>query len=249
MSEIATPPAIEIAALAAAGEPAEEAAFASVPAVTGSTSLVVTGAASKSNGNKLSEVNVTATIQAACERVIKTLRDTIVKRGFAGPEYQYSRGLSIYFPWSKPSDDSGILTNYARYQIARTGEKEPEPPTWLDFLNAYFERTRRTRAIFEEVPQRALAEQEPEDLKEAERLLEDKIALVYMPDASGSTASFPGSLQKTDKTDPMGGDCSCPSIKNYPRDTRRRLERKRPFGQAPDAAPAFFRHESQDSAE
>jgi hypothetical protein len=241
------PPMIDNAALAPAGEPASEAVYAGVPAVTGSTALTVADNNPKSNGNR--SVDVDSTIQVACERVIKTVRDTIVKRGFAGPEYQYSRGLSIYFPWSRPSDDSGILANYAHYQIARKGDTEPAPPTWLDFLDVYFETTRRTRAIFEEVPQRGLAEQEPEALNEAEKLLEDKIALLYMPGASGSSASFPGSLQKTDKTDPMGGDCSCPSIKNYPRDTRRRRERKRPFGPDPDLAPAFFRQESQTAAD
>ena len=246
--ELPAGPAIETAALAATAQLAAEAVYATVPAVTGSTALVVADSTPQSNGNKPAETDSTRTILATCESVIKTLRDTIVKRGFAGPEYQYSRGLSIYFPWSKPADDSDILTNYARYQIAKTGDNEPEPPTWLDFLNVYFEKTRRTRAIYEEVPLGALAEQEPEDLKDPEKLLEDKMALVYMPAASAA-ASVPGSLQKTDKTDPMGGECSCPSIKNYPRDTRRRRERKRPFGQAPDLGPAFFRQESQASDE
>ena len=243
--ELPAGPAIDSAAVVAAAEPAAEAVYAGVPAVPGSTARVVAEANSQNNGKKPAEVDASAAIQVACKKVINALRDTIVKRGFAGPEYQYSRGLSVYFPWSRPSDDSGILANYAHYQIARTVENEPASLTWLDFLNAYFEKTRRTRAIFEEVPQRALAEKEPEQLNEAEKLLEDKIALIYIPAATGGAASFPGSLQKTDKTDPMGGDCSCLSIKNYPRDTRRRRERKRPFGQAPALAPSFFGQESQ----
>lgn len=248
-SELPTPPAIENAALALTGETTVEAAYAGVPAVTRTTALAVPDATVHSNGNRTAEVDPLVTMQVVCEKVIKAVRDVILKRGFAGPEYQYSRGLSIYFPWSKPSDDSGILANYAHYQIAKTGDNEPQPPTWLDFLNVYFEQTRRTRAIFEEVPQRALAEREPEDLNETERLLEDKIALVYMPAASSAAASVPGSLQKADKTDPMGGDGAYSSIKNYPHDTRRRLERKRPFGQARDLAPAFFGQESQTSTE
>jgi cysteine peptidase C11 family protein len=239
---------VDTSALALAGEPAGESIYEGVPALNANAAVVPTAATGQTNG-KLAGVDPTRTIPLACERVIKTLRNTIVKRGFAGPEYQYSRGLSIYFPWSRPSDDSGILANYAHYQIAETGENEPPGPTWLDFLNGYFEKTRRTRAIFEEVPQRALAEAEPEDLKEEDKLQEDKIALVYMTGGSGSTAGFAGSLQKTDKTDPMGGDCSCPSIKNYPRDTRRRRERNRPFVQEPDLGPAFFRQESQTTAE
>jgi hypothetical protein len=58
-----------------------------------------------------------------------------------------------------------------------------------------------------------------------QKLGEDIGSLIY--NGEGPLAGF--SLNKTDPTDRTGiGDCDCPSIKNYPRDTRtRRIRQKR----------------------
>jgi hypothetical protein len=198
-------------------------------------------------------------IKNACVDLIRAIRASIVRRGFAGPEYQYARGLSIYFPWSRPSDDSGILANYAKYRIVvedpppAGGMQEPQGeapppqpklPGWLDFLEAYLTQTRRQQSIFLEKPIKMLGEKDPDRLDEKERLLEDKIALLYTQSAPNSAPNVAGSLQKGDKTDPMGADCSCPSIKNYPRDTRPRRERTQPSQESLAFAPVFFRQSS-----
>ena len=197
-------------------------------------------------------------IKEACVDLIKAIRASIVRRGFAGPEYQYARGLSIYFPWSRPSDDSGILANYAKYRIVvedpppagmevphvEAPQPQPKLPGWLDFLEAYLTQTRRKQSIFLEKPIKMLGEKDPDRLDEKERLLEDKIALLYTQSAPNSAPNAAGSLQKGDKTDPMGGDCSCPSIKNYPRDTRPRRERTQPSQESLAFAPVFFRQSS-----
>ena len=191
-------------------------------------------------------------LEKACADFIIASRETIVENGFAGPEYQYARGLSIYFPWSRPSADSGILSHYREYQLAineRPPEEPPQkpqgkssaqakrkyeelPPTWFNFLDRYFDETRRTPTIYKEEPQEALNEnerrRESEKLSQDEELFEDKIAVVYTQAAPNMAPNAPGTLQKGDKTDPMGGDCVCPSIKNYFRDTRPRRDRKRP---------------------
>ena len=41
----------------------------------------------------------------------------ILQAEFAGPGYQYSNGLSIYFPWTEPSEDSQILQQYKEYKF------------------------------------------------------------------------------------------------------------------------------------
>jgi Clostripain family len=195
-------------------------------------------------------------LKEACVELIRAIRASIVRRGFAGPEYQYARGLSIYFPWSRPGDDSGIFANYAKYKIvvkdpppagiedAQVPAVEPKTPGWLDFIEAYLTHTRRRQSIFLEKPMGILNEHDPDKLSEKEKLLEDKIALVYTQAAPSSAPNVAGSLQKTDKTDPMGADCSCPSIKNYPRDTRPRRERTQPSQESLAFAPAFFRQSS-----
>ena len=50
--------------------------------------------------------------------MINVIRNSVVRSGFAGPEYQYTRGLSLYFPWSRPVDD--FLETYAVYKLNRT---------------------------------------------------------------------------------------------------------------------------------
>jgi Clostripain family len=150
----------------------------------------------------------------------------IVCAEFAGPEYQYARGLSVYFPWSEPSADSGILGKYAEYKLTKDFD-----PSWLDFLQSYF-------ALTERQPSRR--EQHKPALKDAEALLEDEFSLVYSRAAgpAGSANALDDGRVKTDPKDATGGDCGCPTIKNYPRDTRdsqKRITEARddfPVGQA-----------------
>jgi hypothetical protein len=238
-----------------------------LPALRGETAVATVNTVADAEAviSAVQEGVAMSPLQTACVDVINAIRATIVKRGFAGPEYQYSRGLSIYFPWSRPSVDSGVLANYSRYQLAtkQKPEEKPEekqkdkqkqsqatekpkydetlPPTWFDFLDRYFDDTRRHPVIFEEDPEPALFETAPEKLSPAEELFEDKIAVVYTQAAPSVAPNVPGTLQKGDKTDPMGGDCVCPSIKNYFRDTRPRKARKRPSRESLAFAQAFFK--------
>lgn len=203
----------------------------------------------------------------------------IVAAEFLGPSYQYSRGLSLYFPWTRPIGDRRILAEYARYkfhtdfepmptpghsspnQRAETGgDGDGKPPrSWLSFLNMYFDKTLRTPSSEECDPKRVPATHckdqppptcphdpkcaEPKQIseqrvpqlpheptlcekEEEERDLREDIAnLIY-----GDQPGF-GAYDLAIKTDPKdrtgggGGDSDCPSIKNYPRDTRPRRKR------------------------
>lgn len=147
----------------------------------------------------------------------------IVAADFAGPEYQYSHGLSVYFPWSKPSEDSQVLSKYAGYRIS---EKE-FATSWLNFLEVYFEATKRLPRQTEEPHFNPTEEQ---------KLKEDKMSLVYSIYSDGGSRGSQDGLAgpKTDPKDPTGGDCTCPSIKNYPRDIRdRRSRSKQALGPLP----------------
>lgn len=164
-------------------------------------------------------------ILMACKDVIFTIRRNIVLASFAGPEYQYAKGLSIYFPWSTPSDY--LMDKYADYTFAKA---KPDQKSWFDFLQAYFKTTmrdtirdemaNRNAGIDPNAPSITRKEGQPEEL------VEDQLALVYT--AAAGQAS-PYALErpiKVDSTDPMG-TCNCASIKNYPRDTRRRRDLKK----------------------
>jgi hypothetical protein len=184
-------------------------------------------------------------IQAACSQVIQKLKtgkkssdySLIARSEFAGPEFQYSQGLSVYFPWSQPSDERFWPTEYFKYQFKETG--------WGQFLGEYFRLTQR-KSIGEEIEkargvpapplpleQELLGEMLPDaSLDTAEAKAKAASALGAGDKTGGADAlgagektggaSALGAGEKTGGASALGGDCDCPSIKNYPKYTRKR---------------------------
>ena len=155
---------------------------------------------------------------------------------FVGPAYQYSRGLSVYFPWTRPSADSQIMQDYETYKFHKDFKRparEISTDSWFDFLETYFTVTQRETKRDEiklelqrqkerggELPcETALLDESPE-----ETLQEDIGNLIYNGEAPLGGFALAG---KTDPFDRTGDDCNCASIKNYPRETRSRRERRR----------------------
>ena len=182
-------------------------------------------------------------IQQACGKVMDLLvkefpkqdgqsnaQQIIVASDALGPAFQYSRGLSIYFPWSEPSKDSHIMAHYERYRFS-TEIKD----NWAGFLRTYFEKTKRFASNDEKDDRRILAAPLPVNGPMIiDRALDEDIAsLVYngegTPDLSAALA---GGL-KSDPNDKAGGDYEAVSIKNFPRDIRSRKARMK------QAAPKF----------
>jgi hypothetical protein len=141
----------------------------------------------------------------------------VIRSRPSGPQYQYSHGLSVYFPWSKPVDDGPrtrvcvrregeqveeevraeqIMERYKRYRF----NSEMEGESWADFLESYFEMTqRKTRR------------------KEDE---ESGLESVVPPSSEffNHTGIFAGNPMAalTKGAPSTGDDCTCASIKNYP---------------------------------
>jgi Clostripain family len=140
----------------------------------------------------------------------------VILSEFAGPSYQYSHGLSVYFPWSQPAEDREIMEQYENY----TFTKEFKESSWFKFLTAYFEKTMRKTVETE-------ADQNRSQVVKSEKreLQEEAASLLFVGEGLvGNDSSL--TLAKDDPRDRTGGDCDCPSIKNYPRDTRRRRTRR-----------------------
>src|SRR5437588_11755045 len=105
---------------------------------------------------------------SACDSVMNVLgrenkpsQNFLVARAeYAGPAYQYSHGLSVYFPWSKPTADYPIMLEYESYEFTET--------LWFCFLKKYFDRTMRYTRRMEADPKWPLPTQ-----KEIDRLRED----------------------------------------------------------------------------
>ena len=137
----------------------------------------------------------------------------VVHSEFAGPAFQYSYGLSVYFPWAEPSEDSQILQQYKEYKFSEEFQN-----SWLDFLKVYFKVTQRFSRKDEVQDEQGATK----ELTKAEQLQEDIASLIY-----GGEGPLDSALIKGDPSDRQGGDCDCITFKNYARDTRARGERRK----------------------
>ena len=169
----------------------------------------------------------------------------IVRAKFAGPAYQYSNGLSVFFPWSRPAEDSNILDEYRKYKMIPDRGTDLSPdlgPSWLAFLEKYFIKTKREpRKSGEEYGgEKQPSEERQLKAKEEQELQEDIASLVYNQEAqlsvynSLSGAPTPGKANPLDGT---GDSCACASIKNYPNDTRPVRKRQKKAADTDQAIP------------
>jgi len=143
-----------------------------------------------------------------------------------GSKYQYSHGLSVYFPWVLPMSDKNepIMAKYEGYAFTSDFPKEQ---SWSSFLNAYFANTLRD-------------ERTQEDQKRSKKSGSSSTKANMVPDfttpttaaatnfAIGALERKPSGAFERKASGAAGGDCSCPSIKNYP-----------DFSISPGAALAF----------
>jgi hypothetical protein len=152
----------------------------------------------------------------ACDEVIKVLTPNerkpigpIMYADFFGPDCQYSHGLSIYFPWARPVEDASehVIKNYRSYAFVT----ELCGASWLEFLDAYFEKTLRPKREVEPSPGLSF------DRKAALKFATAR----FRPFASRTgQAQYPIQALTGGKTSPAdaSGDFSYTVIKNYSRD-------------------------------
>ncbi len=159
----------------------------------------------------------------------KRFKKVIIHSCHFGAKYQYSHGLSVYFPWSRPLIDGpptnvpvrlqlrqgepgtsseGILERYRRYAFNVELEKGGKDKSWINFLEAYFEGTeRKTRQDEEKAAGR----------KEKESDEGGRVPASPIINRFGGQSDNPFPALSNDKPSPStGASCSCPSIKNYP---------------------------------
>jgi hypothetical protein len=150
------------------------------------------------------------------------LKQIIVAADSMGPAYQYSRGLSVYFPWAEPSHDHRILAEYENYKFT-TEFKD----SWLEFLRSYFKNTMRDRSSDEADHRRFLPLLPKNGKVPVEEELDKDIASLIYSGEGLIDRHFALSGPKSDPTDRTGGDYEGVSIKNFPHDTRSRRVRMR----------------------
>jgi Clostripain family len=181
-------------------------------------------------------------IQNACCQVKKMLEpgdgNLIIRSDIAGSAYQYSHGLSVFFPWSEPTNRKFWPKDYASYQFKAT--------KWFKFLDQYFMQTMRDPRGSESHPIGRFAQAPMTDV-----LLLDQMAsrgargegTLGDPPPVGGAGKGGGSDETGDPGVVKGGgsdetgDCGCPSIKNYPPFTLARSGSKKQVVRKPFDCP------------
>ena len=155
----------------------------------------------------------------------------IVRSECAGPAYQYAHGLSIYFPWAEPLGSVFWDQEYNAYQMNKEPREEKEPKlAWRDFLKLYFDQTKRATRADEDAQNGTSPEREPNLDEHILMLLQEIGTQIFNEEGQlGKGGATDATGIKAGATDPTGGDCDCPSIKNYP-STTRALREKEGFG-------------------
>ena len=197
-----------------------------------------------------------AELETACGKMIEVLTpnsfcnsEKLIKRTrFVGAAYQYARGLSVYFPWSKPLHSTFWPEQYGAYKLiagepaigkpetpAQLTKRLKENPSWREFLDKYFDKTMRKTRQKETAE---AAEEKGETVREFEPGVDiqgiDALSLLASDDSGiHAIGDFlgEGPGEKVGGGDAMGGgkvgggdgtggDCNYSTIKNYPPFTR-----------------------------
>jgi hypothetical protein len=145
-------------------------------------------------------------IWTAAQGVRDAVEALVVRSEYFGATYQYSHGLSIYFPWSPPLEDAKnpIMANYEQYAFTT----ELKPDSWFAFLNTYFDKTLRDS-------------REKEEGREADKLKPLFLKAASLVTAATNVPVSGSSVLQGDPTKPdprVGIECGCGTIKNHPRE-------------------------------
>ncbi len=89
-------------------------------------------------------------VQPSCQKVLEELNRAVILSGFSGGGYQYSNGVSVFFPWSCEAYEVS-RENYESLWFARDVKRQRL--SWTDFLQKYlYEVTfRKSEAPVEDV--------------------------------------------------------------------------------------------------
>ena len=90
-------------------------------------------------------------VQDACRNVLKELKNAVILSGFSGGGYQYSNGVSVFFPWSREAYEVS-RKNYESLWF--TKEAKQRRLSWTGFLKKYLYEVslRKFEQVSDEVP-------------------------------------------------------------------------------------------------
>ena len=71
-----------------------------------------------------------------CENVLDKLKKFVIISGYSGGKYQYSNGVSLFFPWSYETFDT-VRKNYEELYFYSTLDPDTKKKSWISFLDLY----------------------------------------------------------------------------------------------------------------
>jgi hypothetical protein len=80
------------------------------------------------------DVELLRIVQDQCQYVLTALRNAVILSGFSGGGYQYSNGVSVFFPWSREGYEVS-RKNYEGLWFAKDAKRDRL--SWTDFLKKY----------------------------------------------------------------------------------------------------------------
>jgi hypothetical protein len=80
------------------------------------------------------DVEMLSRVQKECRKVLKELKKAVILSGFSGGGYQYSNGVSVFFPWSREGYEVS-RKNYESLWFAKDVSRKQLG--WTDFLKKY----------------------------------------------------------------------------------------------------------------
>jgi len=80
------------------------------------------------------DVVILKDVQTACRQVLKELKKAVILSGFSGGGYQYSNGVSVFFPWSREGYEVS-RKNYESLWFSK--EAKEKRLSWTGFLKKY----------------------------------------------------------------------------------------------------------------
>ena len=82
------------------------------------------------------QVMLLQNLVSECENVLDKLKKFVIISGYSGGKYQYSNGVSLFFPWSYETFET-VRNNYEGLYFYSTLDVETKDQSWISFLELY----------------------------------------------------------------------------------------------------------------
>ncbi len=82
------------------------------------------------------EIEFLENLVKECENVLDKLKKFVIISGYSGGKYQYSNGVSLFFPWSYETFET-VRNNYEALYFYKILPSEIKEESWVSFLNLY----------------------------------------------------------------------------------------------------------------